>query len=487
MPNQLLRTVASTLTDSPHPYLTGAWTPVFEEFDADDLEVEGEIPRDLEGIYIRNTENPVHEPLGVYHPFDGDGMLHAMSFRDGKASYVNRFVRTQGFLAEQEAGRALWAGIAAFKTPSERPGWGAHGGLKDSSSTDVVVHAGHVLSTFYQCGDGYRLDPRSLDTVGTAPWVPDDGISAHPKVDEATGELLFFNYSKRSPYLHYGVVSADDQLEHYIPVPLPGPRLPHDMAFTKNYAILADLPMFWDAKGLAAGVHVARFHRDLPTRFAVVPRRGEPDAIRWFEADPTYVLHWTNAWEEGQEIVLEGYFQENPDPDALPGYPKGLDRLMAYLDQHSFRPRLHRWRFDLVTGHTREERLDERTLEFGTINQRFAGRKHHFTYSTTAKPGWFLFTGLVKHDAQTGQSQSITFGPDRFGSEARFAPRPGATEEDDGYLVSFVTDLRENCSECVIFDARSLADGPIARIRLPHRISSGTHATWASWDQVERP
>ncbi|MEM6931458.1 MAG: carotenoid oxygenase family protein, partial [Myxococcota bacterium] len=183
-------------------------------------------------------------------------------------------------------------------------------------------------------------------------------------------------------------------------------------------------------------------------------------------------------------IVLEGYFQENPEPAALADHRAPFGQLMAYVDQHSFRSKLHRWRFDLATGQTKEERVDDRVLEFGTFNQRFAGRPTRYLYSTTAEPGWFLFTGLVKHDLHTGASTSYAFGPGRYGSEAPFAPRLGATEEDDGYLVSFVTDLREDRSECVVLDARHIEDGPVARILLPHRIPSGTHTCWASRDQL---
>ena len=124
-----------------------------------------------------------------------------------------------------------------------------------------MVHAGKILSTFYQCGEGYRLDPLTLEQHGTEPGSPLDGISAHAKVDEATGELMFFNYSKHAPYMHYGVVDADNRLKHYVPIPLPGPRLPHDMAFTSNYSILNDLPMFWDAELLKRDIHAVRLHR----------------------------------------------------------------------------------------------------------------------------------------------------------------------------------------------------------------------------------
>lgn len=472
--------------DPNHPYTSGAWTPVFDEYDADDLEVIGEIPKDIDGIYVRNSENPAFGSIGLYHPFDGDGMIHTMSFRDGKASYKNRFVRTKGLMAEIEAGKPLWAGIAEDPRLSTRPGWGAHGGIKDSSSTDVVVHAGKILSTFYQCGEGYRLDPYTMEQFGTEGWVPLDGISAHPKLDENTGELLFFNYSTHAPYMHYGVVGPDNKLKHYIPIPVPGPRLPHDMAFTKNYSIIADLPLFWDADILAKGRHAARFHRDIPTRFAIVPRYGQPEDIRWFEAAPTYVLHWMNAWEEGDEIVLDGYFQEDPAPKPLeaPGGDPRLGQLMAYLDENSFKPKLHRWRFNLKTGAVSESHLDDRLLEFGSFNQTYGGEKSRYLYSTFTKPGWFLFEGLVKHDFETGKSETLNFGEGRFGSEAPFAPRVGAKSEDDGYIVSFITDMVENRSECVLIDAQNVTDGPVCRIILPHRISSGTHATWADGPTV---
>ena len=479
MPTTHVARIEPTLNPGDHPYLNGAWTPNYDEYNATDLPVIGAIPADIDGVYLRNTENPIHEPIGRYHPFDGDGMIHMMRFANGEAEYRNRFVRTQGFQEERDAGRALWAGLMEPPARSERPGWGAQGGLKDSSSTDIIVHAGMALSTFYQCGEGYRLDPYTLDNLGTESWVPRDGISAHTKLDENTGELLFFNYSKQAPHMHYGVVGADNQLKHYIPVALPGPRLPHDMAFTENYAIVNDLPLFWDADRLTRGQHVVRLHRDLPSRFGVVPRLGQAHEIRWFEAAPTYVLHWINAFEAGDEVVLDGYFQEQPEPPSHPSAPRGYERMMAYLDVGLMAPRLHRWRFNLRTGACREERLDDRALEFGTINQRHGGRNYRYAYSAISKPGWFLFTGFAKHDLKTGKTQTIDFGAGRYGSEAGFAPRIGATDEDDGYLVTFITDMNEDRSECALFAANDLASGAVCRIPLPHRICSGTHATWA--------
>jgi carotenoid cleavage dioxygenase len=279
--------------DDDHPYRSGPWRPQNTEWSADDLTVvAGEIPTDLDGVYLRNTENPLHPALKSYHPFDGDGMLHIMGFRDGKAFYRNRFVRTDAFEAETAAGGPLWPGLAeSLPLAKVDYGWGARTLMKDSSSTDVVVHRGTALTSFYQCGDLYRVDPYSAETLGKETFnggFPGDwGVSAHPKVDDRTGEMLFFNYSKSAPYMRYGVVDANNDLVHYTDVPLPGPRLPHDMAFTRNYVILNDFPLFWDPELLERDLHVARFHRDMPSRFAVLPRRGTSTDIQWFEAEST--------------------------------------------------------------------------------------------------------------------------------------------------------------------------------------------------------
>jgi carotenoid cleavage dioxygenase len=354
--------------------------------------------------------------------------------------------------------------------------------MKDASSTDVAMHNGRALTSFYQCGDLYAFDPETLEQLPNESWggrFPRDwGISAHTKTDENTGELLVFNYAANAPYMHYGVVDANDELAHWIDVPLPGPRLPHDMAFTERYAILNDCPLFWDADFLAQGLNVPKWRPDLPTRFAIVPRRGQTEDIRWFEADPTYVLHWTNAYEDGDEIVLDGYFQGDPMPDAG-GETDRYKRAFRGLDTYRMQTRLHRWRFNMATGATKEETLSDRIMEFPMVNARYAGRPYRYSYNMTTAPGWFLFDGIVKVDHQTGVEERYAFGEGRFGSETPFAPRVGAVDEDDGYLVTFVTDTNDNSSECLVLDARDITAGPIARVRMPERISSGTHACWS--------
>ncbi len=480
------RTVASALPpDDTHPYRSGPWRPQTTEYDAWDMPVIGEIPDDLNGVYLRNTETALFEPIKRYHPFDGDGLLHAMSFENGEARYTSRFVQTDAFVAEQQAKQSLWAGIAEHPSNTiAATGRGARGMMKDNASTDVIVHGGQALASFYQCGDLYALDPRTLEDQGRASWggkFPAEGVSAHPKLDEHTGEMMFFNYSVDAPYMHYGVLSRDGELTNYVDIPLPGPRLPHDMAFTENWSILNDLPLFWRPDALADGYYSNKFHRDMPSRFALIPRHGTTDDIRWFEAEPTFVLHWINAYEDGDEVVLEGFFQHNPTAKGIPRSAESISEYKGFetLDMNVLQARAHRWRFNLATGETTEEQLSDRCAEFPMINGRYGGRRHRYAYEARCTPGLFAFDALIKHDVDNGVEEVIEFGDGVFVSETVMAPRDGSTAEDDGYLITFTTDMVNDWSECVVLDAARPNDGPVARIRLPERISSGTHSTWA--------
>ena len=236
------------------------------------------MPADLDGVYLRNTENPVHPSLGHYHPFDGDGMVHVVGFRRREGLLPQPLRAHRRPARRAGGGQSLWAGLAEPPDLALREdGWGARRQMKDASTTDVIVHRGTALTSFYQCGDLYRLDPLTAETLGKATWngrFPFDwGVSAHPKVDERTGELLFFNYGKEAPYMHYGVVDEADDLVHYVDVPLPGPRLPHDMAFTENYVDPQRLPAVLGPRGARQG----RARRALPPRPAE-PLRRHPAA-----------------------------------------------------------------------------------------------------------------------------------------------------------------------------------------------------------------
>jgi len=463
-----------------NPYLLGPFAPQHEESCFNNLEVIGEIPRDLEGTYFRNGPNPKYAPKGRYHWFDGDGMIHALAFRDGKVTYRNRYVQTKGLQAEDETGSSRFSGLIEpdFTNPL--------GYIKDSANTDLVMQNGKLVSTFYRCGKPYGLDPESLETLGPLDFggklkLP---ISAHTSVDPRTGEMMIFHYGVKAPYMYYGVVSAQGELVNWTPVPLPGPRLPHDMAITQNYSILMDLPVFMDPDALKHGRQRVGYFPEIPTRFAVIPRHGNSDQIRWFEAKPCYIYHVINAWEEGDELVLDACRVLRPVPDRTAKI-SDLDRMKKVLADALQSARYHRYRFNLATDKTSEEQLWDMTSEFPMVSLDQTGLATRYSYHMSIPVMDTLrFDGLIKYDTATGSHQKYSFGPGRWGSEAPFAPRKNAASEDDGYLVSFVHDEIENRSECLVLNAQNLSDPPVARILIPHRVPLGFHATWANRAQL---
>jgi len=460
-------------------FLQGVFAPVSREITADDLEVEGAIPRDLFGVYLRNGPNPIFQPRGRYHWFDGDGMIHAIEFCDGKATYRNRWIETEGFMAEQTAGRAIWPGLMDKPDPKAPRGAGSDGWLKDTANTDLVFYNRRALALWYQCGTPYRVDPRTLRTQGVETFGGGlrRTVSAHAKVDPATGELLFFDYATRPPFMTYNVASPAGELIHHVPIELHGPRLPHDMAFTPRYSILMDLPLFWDPDLLARGIHKVTYFPDLPSRFAIIPRMGSSADVRWFEAPPCYIYHVVNAWEDGEEIVMDACRVLSPEPTAV-REEGGLARMKAFLRLEA---ELHRWRFNLADGATREERLDDRRVEWPTIHRGRMGRRTRYAYMSLVP----RFEGLVKYDLERNTTSKFLFGPGRTANECPFAPRVGARDEDDGYVVAFVADANAGDSgEVSIFDAKNIEAGPVARVRIPQRVPVGFHALWIPGEQL---
>lgn len=473
------------------PTLSGGFAPIDQELHQPLLEVEGEIPADLTGMYVRNGPNRRYEAAGRYHWFDGDGMLHAVRFEGGRATYQNRWVMTDGLREELAAGSALWQGI---KDPprQDRPDMP----LKNTSNTDVKYFAGNLVSMWYLGGTVYQVRPDDLSTVGKLEFderlrgLP---VSAHSKVDERTGEFLFFAYGKEAPYMHYGVIDRHNQLKTLMPVELPGPRLPHDMAITPNYTILHDLPLFYDMEAFKAGRHKLKFYHEMPSRFAVVPRHGSPDQIRWFEAKPTYMYHVSNAWEEddgqgGTEIVMTGTpfrlprdWRGNVEADKFP-------KMLANLE-HDFV--FYEWRFNLRTGQTRERVIDDIVnQEFPVINSWMQGYKTRYSWNVlmgrSNRAEDPRFCGLVQYDLERNICKTYHEGAGKWYSEAPFAPRDNSQAEDDGYLVGYMWDDDKQASYVVIFDASDVVQGPVARIRLPQRVPHGFHSTWVSAARLQR-
>ncbi len=453
-----------------NPYLEGNFAPVPEEVSAEDLKVIGELPSDLSGMFLRNGPNPQFPPIGQYHWFDGDGMLHGVRISNGKACYLNRYVRTRGFEIERDAGRAIWTGV--FEPPQmDNP----HGAYKNTANTALVWHAGQLLA-LWEGGAPHSIKLPSLETFGEQTYGGKlvSPFTAHPKVDPESGEMMFFGYSPvEPPYLQYSVVSAQGELLRTVPIELPVPVMMHDFAITENYTIFMDLPLIFSVERMRRGEPMLMFEGERASRFGIVPRHGDNSDIRWFESLPCFVPHTLNAYEEGDEVVLAGCRMKDgglvePDPTSTdPNRP------------------LYQWRFNLRTGTVREEMLDDVPIEFPRVNEQLLGRKTRYGYTARiANTPVLLFDGLIKYDLITGKSETHEFGAGRYGGEAVFVPRRGAVAEDDGWLLTFVYDGGEDTSELVVFNAQDLTGEPVARVMIPQRVPYGFHAGWVSEVQL---
>ncbi|MFN3592562.1 MAG: carotenoid oxygenase family protein [Thermaurantiacus sp.] len=460
-----------------NPYVQGFYAPVGAEVTALDLPVIGDLPQELSGLHVRNGPNPRHHPRHPHHWFDGDGMFHAIRFRDGKAEYRNRWLRTRDFLADDEGGEGA-CGADGVLVPFRREAGGPP--YRDTANTDVVAHAGRLLGLWYVSGMPVAVDPETLDTIGTEDFggaLPRH-VSAHSKVDPATGELVYFDYALFEPWMAIGTVSSQGRLTHHARIDLPGLRLPHDMGLTENYQILHDLPVVYSEAGLRQRLWRITF-RDQPARFGVVPRTGTNADIRWYETDPCYIYHVVNCWEEGDEVVMIAC-RMVPNNHALNPAWGDFAPMVNVLKLCAVPVE---WRMNLATGACTQRQLDDRIGEFPVVNLDMTGRKTRWSYHVAMAPDELMrFEAYLKYDLETGASTEHRLPPGWAGSEPAFAPRPGATQEDDGWLVSFVTSP-EGTSEVQVVDARDFASPPVARIPLPQRVPAGFHGTWMREDQ----
>ncbi|MDX2212749.1 MAG: carotenoid oxygenase family protein [Oculatellaceae cyanobacterium bins.114] len=461
------------MTTTSNPYLTDNFAPVQTELTVDDLPVLGELPPDLSGMFVRNGPNPQFPPLGRYHWFDGDGMLHGVQIQDGKASYRNRYIRTQGFEQERQAGRALFGGLLE---PTQ-------GGFKNVANTALVERRGaqqNRLLALWEGGAPHEIEVPSLATLGGYTF---DGklaspVTAHPKVDPVTGEMMFFGYSlAQPPYVQYSTVSAEGELLQTVPIDLSVGVMMHDFAITEQYTIFMDLPLTFRLERLQRGEPAFMFEGDRPSRFGILPRHGDNQSIRWFEASSCYVFHTLNAYEAGDDIVLIACRMGSTSVlGASPGAHEGDNRQI----QRDV-PLLYRWQFNLKTGHVQEQPLGDRPCEFPRVNEQYLGRRNRYGYAGQSAPTEMpKFDGLLKFDFDHQSIQAHSFGAGCYGGEGVFVPRPGATSEDDGWLMTFVHDETQDRSELVIVNPQAMTDEAIARIQMPQRVPYGFHGTWVA-------
>ena len=324
-----------------------------------------------------------------------------------------------------------------------------------------------------------NLSPSTLETIGPYDFHGklQGAMTAHPKVDPETGELLFFGYGPFPPYLRYTVVSADGALTRSEEIPLPVPTMMHDFIVTREHVIFMVFPATLRPENLTSGSPV-RWEPELGTRIGVMPRNGGSADIVWFETDPCFVFHAMNAYTQGNTVIADVcQFR------LLPLFQ------VAEGDLETNIPVFTRWSLDLTDRSITQAQRDDRLSEFPRLDERYAGLPYRKGYAAgqegAVPPSEGLFNTVIGYDHANGRSHTHAFGPNSYSSEPIFVPRSTQSAEGEGFLLVGVYRKEENRSDLVILDAENIAHEPLATIHLPHRVPYGFHANWVEGLSVE--
>lgn len=453
--------------DKPVSFLEAGFAPVHDELDVKDLAVRGEIPRQIAGAYLRNGPNPAYPPISYTYPFDGDGMVHAVTFADGKASYRNRFVMTAGLRADRRAGRTIYGSLLAPVPPDARfvPPDGDPSPFKNVANTNVVRHAGRIL-TIYESNLPYEITP-TLETKGRYDFAGklSGGMTAHPKIDPVTGEMLMFRYSLRPPFLVYRVVDPSGAIVRDVPIDTGASFMVHDFSFTTDHVVFFLCPVMLDLAAAREGKPLLSWQPERGTRIAVTRRDGMGD-VRWFTDEAFFVFHFMNAHEADGHITVD-YMQHGAFFTA-PGAPPCLWRAVL----------------DLKAGSVKRTQLDDRPSEFPRIDPARDGLANRYGWLPLRMKGGQPGTlgAIARYDLQAGRSVVHEFGPDREVDEPVFVPRPdpqpGSRSEGDGWIMTYVYDRATDGSVLAILDAIDIDKPPVAEIVMPRRVPHGLHGNW---------
>lgn len=430
----------------------GAVAPVAHEMELTALRVTGTVPDDLDGVLVRNGPNPLSgrfEGDGVLSWWPEAAMLHGIAFERGRVGgYRNRWLRTQ-----------RWARAHAPESMSTWP--------DTNPNVNVIRHAGETLALAE--GGAPLAITSTLDTLGPARRHPGiaTGMTAHPKIDPRTGELVTFRGDWKPPFLRYGVSDARGEPTVDVEIALPAPSMMHDIAITETYSILLDLNVGYDFAMLARGHRMPlRWHHERGSRLGVIPRHG--GEVRWFEIAPCFIQHVVNAYDADETtIVLDAvrypwFLRLTADGGAFEDNPVGV---------------LWRYRIDLKSGTVEETQVGEDGIELPRINEQWTGRPYRYGYAAE-QPTPVELRGIVRYDWHRGTLERYAVPPGDQNSEPVFVPRRTATAEDDGWLLCCVYRRATDTSDVIVLNACDLAAGPVATVHLPTRIPAGFHGAW---------
>jgi carotenoid cleavage dioxygenase-like enzyme len=458
---------------SAFPYLQGNYAPVEEECDwgEGDLVIEGNVPGKLAGAFMRDGANTAFQPNHYVYPLDGDGMIHAVYFKDGHVEYKNRWVETSHLKTERKFGRTIYGSVGKLlPVPQEViDAGGEPSPIRNTANTNVLYHGGKLLA-MWEGGFPHLLN-NDLSTVGLYDYdgalKPGDALTAHPKVCPVTGQLITCTQRWDSP--NYWAQIFDKNAKHLktIPVEFERKGIIHDLQITDNYIVIFYAPAFHSVEKAMKGEDPFLWEPELGTKIIVIPRDGGKQTV--FETDAFFSWHYYNGFERGGKIIIDYVWISSIPFTQAQG--TGVEKQPR---------RMYRMTLDPKTKQVTQEQFSDVFCEFSRVDERRMGKAYRYGFAASSNRDWgdahgYNCTG--RYDFETGETKLWEYGPEANAGEPVHVPNPDSEREEDGWIMCFVYNPDEG-AYLSILSAGDFDNGPVAKVRIPTRVPNGFHANW---------
>lgn len=463
---------------------SGFNAPIRMEGELFDLEVvEGEVPPALDGTWYRCGADFYFPPLHGDDVFvNGDGVVSAFEFSGGHVDFRTRFVRTEKFLLERAARRALFG---AYRNPfSDDPS--VAGKNRGTANTNVVWHGGKLLA-LKESARPVQIDPITLDTIGEWDFggrLTSVTMTAHPKLDPITGEMLFYGSAAKgetTPDIAFYVADRDGRITKEVWLDPPYASMMHDFGVTRDHVVFLVMPTTSSLERMRAGGPIYVWDDELETHIGVMARDGDGSDLRWFTGPPRFVFHILNCFSAGNTVHIDSAVSQ------IQSFPFFPDKAGKPFDPEKAKATITRWSCDLASNSDtfEEHQLNPLGCELIRIDDRVALGEYSYGFipfhdagARKAGDANAGFNSLGRLNVRTGEMEASFFaGPNASIQEPQFVARHAQAAEGDGYLLVIINRLDENRCDLVVLDAVTLSDGPLARIKLPIR-TRAIHGNW---------
>lgn len=481
-----------------------------EQFDEPAPVRNGKLPSWLNGCFYRNGpgtfENGTDE--GMLHLFDGYGMVVKVDIagKTNDAAISNVFVKSNAYNEFKNNSKMKWR---EFGTPKPVDGLGEKiadvvstilgsigigQGTTDNASVHIIPRGEHLWAMTETVDGTFVIDRDTLETKGRVVFNDDlNGTltTAHPLV--LTNDKLINLLS--IPGMGFEVFSCDASNKRkkvaYIPHVRPmSPSWIHDFPGNEEFVVIPEMPFYFNLASLMLGTTGTHLFLDwIPedkTRLHVIEISS--GTVHTVCADPFFVFHWANAFssDDGRYLHLDATVYDNPDIVEhllLKNIRNGDDELpKSYLRRLTLE-KLQDGSFSLIPaadGSNWHKLSNDETRDFGdftdfpTVATTARGKRHRYVWMSAAVRPTNVTNALVKFDTKT--SSSICWHePGALPGEPCFVPAPNGLNEDDGVILSMLTEASGD-SSLLVLDARDLKEH--CRISCNVPISSGFHGSF---------